>query len=304
MFVTRGRRTEKDSHRVTRRDRLAGASCFARRNRLAVVAVGAVTAITVGLVAPTPGFAAPALPSRACSNGTYTVVAGDGWSIIARKLGVAMTALLATNGATTATVIHPGRSVCIPAGATTSTSGSGTSGGSGVAGASSTAKSPGSCANGTYTVVRGDGWLAIAKKVGTTSKSLLAANNATTSTALFPGRSVCLPSGAAPPASAGSTPTAVVTAYSAAENEAVIRAVWPDDLEEEALRIARRESNLKNNAKNTCCYGLFQLNWNSHKSWLAAIGVTSAGRLLDPTVNANAAYTLYQRSGSFRPWAL
>jgi hypothetical protein len=95
-----------------------------------------------------------------------------------------------------------------------------------------------------------------------------------------------------------------VTAYSAAENEAVIRAVWPDDLEEEALRIARRESNLKNNAKNSCCYGLFQLNWNSHKSWLAAIGVTSASRLLDPTVNANAAYTLYQRSGSFRPWAL
>jgi hypothetical protein len=95
-----------------------------------------------------------------------------------------------------------------------------------------------------------------------------------------------------------------VKAFSATENEAIIRSVWPDDLEDEALRIARRESNLKNGAKNWCCYGLFQIHWNAHKSWLAGIGVTSAAQLLDPTVNANVAYAVYQRAGGWGPWKL
>jgi LysM repeat protein len=273
----------------------------ARRCFGAVALVAGVSLASLVGVAPATVSAAPAAPAApACSNGSYTVVRGDGWSIIARKLGVTTKALLAANGATTATVLHPGRSICVPAGATTTTStSSGSSSGSNPTKAAS-------CAHGTYTVVKGDGWLAIAKKVGATSKALLAANNATTSTALFPGRSVCMPSGATAGAStaAGTTATVAVRAYTAAENEAIIRSVWPDDLEEEALRIARRESNLKNNAKNSCCYGLFQINWSAHKSWLAGIGVTSASQLLDPNVNTAAAYTLYQRSGSFRPWAL
>ena len=278
----------------------------ARRSLLTVALVAGVSLVSVIGVAPSTVAAAPSRAAApACSNGTYTVVRGDGWSIIARKLGVTTKALLAANSATTATVIHPGRSICVPAGATTTSSGS-SSGSSGSTSSGSTSTKSASCSNGTYTVVKGDGWLAIAKKVGATSKALLAANNATTSTALFPGRSVCRPAGATSGAStaAGTTATVAVRAYSAAENEAIIRSIWPDDLEEEALRIARRESNLKNNAKNSCCYGLFQINWSAHKSWLAGIGVTSASQLLDPNVNTTAAYTLYQRSGSFRPWAL
>ncbi|MCX6520784.1 MAG: LysM peptidoglycan-binding domain-containing protein [Actinobacteria bacterium] len=276
-----------------------------RRSLGAVALIAGVSLASLVGVAPATVSAAPARPSApACSNGSYTVVRGDGWSIIARKLGVTTKALLAANGATTATVIHPGRSICVPAGATTSTTS--TSSASSGSSSGSTSTKTASCANGTYTVVKGDGWLAIAKKVGATSKALLAANNATTSTALFPGRSICLPAGATPSGStaAGTTATVAVRAYTAAENEAIIRSVWPDELEEEALRIARRESNLKYNAKNSCCYGLFQINWSAHKSWLAGIGVTSASQLLDPNVNTAAAYTLYQRSGSFRPWAL
>ena len=122
---------------------------------------------------------------------------------------------------------------------------------------------------------------------------------------MFAGRSVCLPSGATAPSSAAATPSTVtVRAYTAAENEAIIRAVWPDELEEEAMRIARRESNLQNRAKNSCCYGLFQIHWNAHKSWLSGMGVTNAGQLLDPNVNVAAAYALYQRAGGFGPWAL
>jgi LysM domain/Transglycosylase SLT domain len=170
------------------------------------------------------------------------------------------------------------------------------------------------CANGTYKVVRGDSWIGIAKKVGVTTKQLLKANNATAKTLIHPGRTLCLPANAgtpvaAPaPAPAAATPPTTTAApaptrtYTAAEVEAIIREVWPDELEEEALRIAKRESNLKPTAKNWCCYGLFQIYFSVHKSWLAKIGVTSASQLLDPTVNANAAYTLYQRAGGFGPW--
>ena len=88
----------------------------------------------------------------------------------------------------------------------------------------------------------------------------------------------------------------------AAEAVAIIRAVWPDDLEERAIEIAWRESNHRSNVNNYCCYGLFQIHWEAHRSWLTASGVTSASQLYDPTVNAVAAYTLYQRAGGFGPW--
>ena len=78
--------------------------------------------------------------------------------------------------------------------------------------------------------------------------------------------------------------------------------MWPDDIEDRALEIAWRESNYKSNVNNWCCYGLFQIHWQAHQRWLATIGVTSVAQLLDPAVNATAAYTLYQRSGGFGPW--
>jgi hypothetical protein len=46
---------------------------------------------------------------------TYTVVAGDGWFAIARKLGVPVKDLLAANGATKETMIHPGNVLRVPA---------------------------------------------------------------------------------------------------------------------------------------------------------------------------------------------
>jgi hypothetical protein len=182
------------------------------------------------------------------------------------------------------------------------------------------------CSAGTYTVGRGDGWIAIAKKVGVTTKQLLAANGATAKTVIHPGRTICLPAGASAPSTSGTTSAApsskgttapkppsttapapsttiVVTTYTAAEVEAIIRQIWPDELEDEALRIATRESNLKPGAKNSCCYGLFQIYFSVHKGWLKGLGVTSAAQLLDPTVNATAAYALYQRAGGFGPWS-
>jgi hypothetical protein len=78
--------------------------------------------------------------------------------------------------------------------------------------------------------------------------------------------------------------------------------VWPDDIEERALTIARRESGLRPDAYNGhCCYGLFQIYFEANRSLMATLGVTSASQLLDARTNTNVAYAMYQRSG-WQPW--
>jgi hypothetical protein len=177
-----------------------------------------------------------------------------------------------------------------------------------------------------YTVAAGDYWIRIADAAGTTLAKLLQANLATIATPLYPGDDICLPEGAtlpsaptsstAPPATtaapttsapttttAPATTTPVVTAPPApAAIEAIIREIFPDELEARALEIAWRESGYRANAQNWCCYGLFQINWNAHRSWLDDIGVTSATQLFDARTNARAALALYQRSGGWGPW--
>ena len=78
--------------------------------------------------------------------------------------------------------------------------------------------------------------------------------------------------------------------------------MWPDELEDKALVVANRESTLNPNVRNYCCYGLFQIYYETHKKWLVDLGVQSAEDLYDPQVNAYAAYVLYQRAGGWGPW--
>ncbi len=192
-----------------------------------------------------------------------------------------------------------------------------------------------------YEVVAGDYWILIAKKVSVELEEVLTANNASTDTPLYPGRTVCLPQGASTPTTAApapattdapkattttekattttvkattttvkttstSTPAAAApkTSYTRAEVEAIIRQVWPDDLEDEAVRIATRESNLVPGVRNFCCFGLFQLYYNVHKSWLAQMGVTAPEQLYDPLINAYVAYAMYLKAGGWGPWKL
>jgi LysM repeat protein len=192
-----------------------------------------------------------------------------------------------------------------------------------------------------YELVAGDYWIRIADAAEVSLAELLDVNDSSVDTVLVPGRSICLPVGAATPsppttvapattrattpaaapaptapapASAPSRPTTTVapapTTTVAARPAAVprsqaveiIRDVWPDDLEERAIDIAWRESNHRSNVNNYCCYGLFQIHWEAHRSWLSTLGVTSVSQLYDPVINATVAYTLYQRSGGFGPW--
>ena len=108
------------------------------------------------------------------------------------------------------------------------------------------------------------------------------------------------------PPSPGPRPIPVIPspgapASGAGDTESIIRAAWPDDLEERALAIAYRESRLIPTARNSCCYGLFQIHWGAHRGWLASIGVTDPAQLLDAQTNAEAALALYQRNG-WAPW--
>ena len=69
-----------------------------------------------------------------------------------------------------------------------------------------------------------------------------------------------------------------------------------------ALKQAWKESNYQNNAYNSCCYGLYQLNFNAHKTWLARCGVTTPSQLFDPRVNTEMAVIVFRRMGGQGPW--
>jgi hypothetical protein len=178
---------------------------------------------------------------------------------------------------------------------------------------------------GRYQLAAGDYWIRLADAAGVPLTDLLAVNDATVDTVLVPGRSICLPVGATTPSPPATVPPAPPkkpaprpvpdttvapapkpptrpAAFPPSQAVQIIRDVWPDDLEARAVEIAWRESNHRSNVNNSCCYGLFQIHWQAHRSWLSMIGVTSVTQLYDPTANATAAYVLYQRAGGFGPW--
>ena len=74
----------------------------------------AVVMFAIGLVPATAIAKAVGPTQPACPGATYSVVGGDSWSRIASRQKVSMTALMNANSATTATVIHPGQTLCLP----------------------------------------------------------------------------------------------------------------------------------------------------------------------------------------------
>ncbi len=150
----------------------------------------------------------------------------------------------------------------------------------------------------THVAKPNDSWTRLAARFNTSLKSLLALNSAETNTPIFVGDSVCI--------SSRQHTTSPIQQFTRKEVRTIIRDVWPDDLEEIALFIAKRESNFVPSAvggSSDCCVGLFQIYWSVHRTWLTTTGVTRAEQLLNPRVNAEAALELYRRNGnSWRPW--
>jgi len=149
-----------------------------------------------------------------------------------------------------------------------------------------------------HTAKPNDSWTRIAARFGLSVQGLLALNGASTKTPIFVGDTLCI--------STKPIISAPAERYTRKQSAAIIREVWPDELEETALYVARRESKLTHTAvggRNDCCLGLFQMYWSVHRSWLGDMGVTEPSQLLDPRVNAEAALALYRRNGnSWRPW--
>jgi hypothetical protein len=178
-----------------------------------------------------------------------------------------------------------------------------------------------------FEVRRGDSWYGLAEATGVSVRRLLTLNAATLDSMLFPGRSLCFPSEArrppapttttkAPPTMTrapsrnvtttptGPPPTTVAIPPRASTDEVLrlIRQEWPVELHDEAIRIAQRESRLLSDVRNSCCWGLFQIHFRVHQTWLATQGVTQAVHLLDAHTNVKVARALYLRSGGWGPW--
>jgi LysM repeat protein len=129
------------------------------------------------------------------TEGVYTVKAGDAWVSIARKLGVDAAALAEFNGKALTDPLYPGDQLKIPPKSTATTaagSGGTTATTPKAAGATTTTTSAIKVA-GTYTVVAGDYWVGIARKLGVDYNALLSVNGATAATRLDPGQKIKVP---------------------------------------------------------------------------------------------------------------
>ena len=163
----------------------------------------------------------------------------------------------------------------------------------GVSSLSTPRASAAACRSG-YRVQQGDSWWSIAQTHTVSLADLLRRNKANQSTFIKQGDLLCIPIKSP---SLARVPTQNIIQ--------IIRDVWPDDIEEKAIAIAKRESHLRPRAvsrSNGCCYGLFQIYFRWHRQWLSKFGITRAEQLLDPRTNATAAFELYKRNGGWGPW--
>ncbi|KQO65088.1 LysM peptidoglycan-binding domain-containing protein [Curtobacterium sp. Leaf261] len=185
----RHRDEQRDHHRRTMDENVGGGPVFGaavERN------VSAVVATPVAAVTRT----APA---------SYTVVQGDTVSAIAARYGLGTRDVLAANGLSWNAIIHPGQTLRL---ATTP------------APATAVAAVSTSSTSGSYHVVSGDTASAIAAKVGVSTSSLLSANQLSSTSTIYPGQTLRVPSaGAATPA------VAVVAASPAPSASAAAKSV-------------------------------------------------------------------------------
>ena len=143
------------------------------------------------LIVPGQQLAVPPTPSGEGSAGAYTVKAGDSLSVIASRHKVSLKALLSANGMTAATLIKPGMSLTLPAGA--------------VATATTNSNPTSTQSGATYTVKAGDSLSTIASRNRVTLNALLSANNLTVSSLITPGMKLALPAGAVTPSDGSSS---------------------------------------------------------------------------------------------------
>ncbi len=200
--------------------------------------------------------ATPVAPTPAVSTGgRYTIVSGETISTIAARFGVTTQAVLTANGLGWSSIIYPGQTIAIPSASTSlpiRTVADLTPVSSVPAPPAST---PVPTPTTTYTIVAGDTVSAIAARFGVTTADILAANGMGSSTIIYSGRALVIPS---PPKSPQAAPTPVpangavtpLTEEMAANARLIIRTGQrlgvPDRGIVIALAAAMQESGLRN----------------------------------------------------------
>lgn len=150
--------------------------------QLVVPAGGVVPAAAAPVVARAPASPTPAV--------TYTVASGDSLSGIASRMSVKLSALLAANKLTVASVIHPGAQLAVPAGGVLP-----------AAAAPAPAESVGAAVTQLQYVVRSGDYLSgIAPAMGVRIADLLATNKLTLTSLIYPGMKLTVPAGGKLPA--------------------------------------------------------------------------------------------------------
>lgn len=150
--------------------------------------------------APAPAHALPTPRQAAARPTSYTVRPGDTVSGIAARHGLRTQDVLALNGLTWRSVIHPGQVLKLAAQAAAPAP-------------APTASAPARV----HTVVAGDTVTAIAAKHGTTIAAVLAENKLSRSSIIYPGQKLRIPGArAAAPAAAPAAPAAPTMTHAAA----------------------------------------------------------------------------------------
>ena len=186
-------------------------------NRTARIILATGVALTV--VLPVVGNVASAAPSgggrtdtmtetRTTSETTVTVRDGDSLAGIAWRHGVRLSELLRVNSLQLTSVIHPGQTLVIPAGARANTTP--TARPALATSTTSTATRAGAAGASEYVVVAGDALAGIAWRNGVSLGALLRANSLDVTSLIMPGRRLQIPPATRP------IPTGIVNAVPAA----------------------------------------------------------------------------------------
>ena len=155
-------------------------------NRTARVILAAGVALAVAI----PAFpeVASAAPSVTTTETTITVRHGDSLAGLAWRHDVSLSALLRANSMKLTTMIHPGDTIVIPAGASSSSIGRSTA-------TSTTTAAPSASAVGSdYVVKAGDALSLIASRNGVSLRALLDENDLSITSLILPGQRLRLPS--------------------------------------------------------------------------------------------------------------
>lgn len=195
---------------------------------------------TLRLHGPTTPASAPAAPAPApAAARTHTVVAGDTVFGIARANGTTVDAVLAANGLSRSSVIHPGQRLVVGRSSPATS----------LAPSPSTPAAAAPAASATHTVVAGDTIFAIAAKYGTTTRSVFALNSLGADSIIYPGQKLVV-RGQVAPAAGGGQRAAALDAEQSANATLIIRIGREIGVSDRAIAIALAtgmvESGLRN----------------------------------------------------------